>query len=543
MSTLVGSVRGRLRDELDCYVLLAVAAAWYLSNLDGGLSVDETIYAESGYGLLTGDPYLNPTHAIAPTGKYPTGLSQLLLGPSSEVVRLPAALFGLGTLYVTYRLGRHLRGRWVGLSAATLVGTTYLFAHHSVRMMLDVPLTFLFVGSILVGLLWLEDPTDGRGYLLGALLVATATTKIYGALYVLPVVVTVLVGAARTARVDLRESLRPPVLGGAALAFALFAPFAVVPHPPVVRSYHPLVHAVVSVPVLGNYAYVAGQAIAKNFLHLGDGHAVLVGSTVYQYPPVWTYLYWLYDFGGSLYLVGAVVVATAPLVGSRRRGALSLSLCLLVPLVGLSLLTVKFPRYVIPLFPVIALGTVYHLRGLAGRVLDRAVVSGAASRRTVHGIATVVLVLGLTLPAPAPFVDAHQKPIREDSGLDTASTHIREYAANDSGELVVASYQATALRYYLPEGTDVRLVNLAPFVVSGDASKLNAFRRGYRNGSVDFVVLPNREQRRPRADVYAFVSTHGRLRVTIPQSPQESDLAIYESSARVRSRAVEPTGR
>lgn len=528
------SLRGRLRDEADCYLLLAAFGAWYLSNLSGALSIDEAIYAESGVGMFAGNPYLNPTHAIAPTAKYATGLSGLVLGGSEAAIRLPAALFGLGTLYVTYRLGRRLRGRWLGLFAAALVGTTYFFAHYSVRMMLDVPLAFFFTGSVLAGLLWLDRDTPLLGLLAGALVVATATTKIYGAFYAAPVVALLVVGTVR--RGDLAaslRSLRAPVLGGAALGVAVYAPFAVFPHPPVTNSYGSTVEAVLSVPVFGNYAYILGQAIAKNFLHLGGGHAVEVGGVVYQRPPVWTYLYWFFEHGGVLYAGSLAVSAIAVPVAAVRRRAESLWIGALVfvPLVALSLLTVKFPRYVLPLFPLVVLGGLYNARwllaGAADRLsggLDRSQSRGVTSPAAVPVLVVVVVVVASVALTPWAFAPATGTTIREDSGFDDAAAAVVAYAEDTPGEDVVLSYHPSALRYYLGDA-DVEIENLRPGDAAGSTHAEQLDR--IRSGGIDLVVMPTYDPRLRGTDLYRHVRTEGRELVSTTTSPERSQLLVY----------------
>lgn len=526
MDLSLASLRRRFVDELGCYLLLAVFAVWYLSHLDGALSIDEAIYAESGYGLVTGNPYLNPTHAIAPTAKYVTGLSQVVLGQSSIAVRLPAALFGLGTLYVTYRLGRRLRGRWLGLAATTLVGTTYLFANYAVRMMLDIPLAFFFTAALLAGLAWRDEPSAVRGYLFGVLIVATATTKIYGPIYALPLLGLLAAGAMD--REDRKQSLtllRPPVLAGGALVVLLYFPFAVFSHPPVVKSYGPTVQTVLSIPILGNYAYIAGQAIAKNFLHLGSGHAVVVGGTIYQEPPIWTYFQWFVEHGGAIYLGGVVIAAAVLPVAAiqQRRNILWLSVSLLVPLTALSLLTVKFPRYVIPLYPLAVLCGLCTAAWLLSAVIDRFSLS-PDTETVVAGSLLVVVIFGVAV-LPSAQAQSAEDTIREDSGFDDAAAAVEAYAESGDGNTTVLSYHPSALRYYLDQDTSVTVENLEP----GNTS--TALRESQLDrivaGDVDLVIIPAFDRRVQDTVLSRALETNGRVIATVPTAPERSPLLVY----------------
>ena len=527
MVEMVRRTKARLLDEWDGLLVLLAFAVWYLTNLRGALSIDEAIYAESGLGVFQGNPYLNPTHAIAPTAKYATGLTQALLGQSSFAVRLPAVLFGLGTLYVTYKLGRRFRGRWLGLGAMSLLGTTYVFAHYSVRMMLDVPLAFFFVASLLGALAYLDGETVLVGLVTGGLIAATATTKVYGLVYALPPALILLVGVTRRDDRSLRRSLRDPIVGGVVLLVAIYLPFAVFPHPPVAGAYAGTIEALLSLPVLGNYAYVVGQALAKNFLHLGDGHAVTVGNTIYQRPPVWTYGYWLYEQGGVLY-VGALLstVVAVPVAALRReRDLVALAWSVGFPLVALSLLTVKFPRYVLPLFPLLILGGLYSGAMLVRGVLHRD--SSPQAKRSVRGYGIVIgSVLLLVLMPPSGITETTETPIREDSGFDEAAAEVARYAAESGDDDVVLTYHPSALDYYLGEREDVALVNIRPGDTGGEIHAELADR--IRRGELDLAVVPSGDERLRGTELFDLITTTGVELGSIPTSPGGSELLVYE---------------
>jgi len=78
--TLRAALEDELRNRIEIYVLLSCLAVWYISAIGGAFTVDESIYAETGYALFRGNPYLNPTHMFAPTVKYFISLGQLALG-------------------------------------------------------------------------------------------------------------------------------------------------------------------------------------------------------------------------------------------------------------------------------------------------------------------------------------------------------------------------------------------------------------------------------------------------------------------------------
>ena len=64
------------------------------------------------------------------------------------IVRLPNALFALGTVALVYLLGRRLRGRSVGLASAMLLATSGLFVGEMRQAGNDGPLAFFTALSL-----------------------------------------------------------------------------------------------------------------------------------------------------------------------------------------------------------------------------------------------------------------------------------------------------------------------------------------------------------------------------------------------------------
>lgn len=131
-------------------VVLLLAASWYLSNLNGSLEHDEVRYATTGYTILTTGKLIdlgvtnNP-----PLLKYIIGLSQVIFGISSFSIRLPSVLFGLGTLFLVYIIGRKWSS-YVGISSVLLLIFTYGFSRNVTLGFLDIGLTFLILLSLFI---------------------------------------------------------------------------------------------------------------------------------------------------------------------------------------------------------------------------------------------------------------------------------------------------------------------------------------------------------------------------------------------------------
>ncbi|NER26313.1 MAG: hypothetical protein F6J89_01290 [Symploca sp. SIO1C4] len=83
----------------------------------------------------------------------------MLLGTSDTWLRTPAVLFGIGSIFLTYRLGRRLLGDSIGLIAALLVTFSPLFINHSQEIRHYTLSTFLCLGGTLALTNVLERPT------------------------------------------------------------------------------------------------------------------------------------------------------------------------------------------------------------------------------------------------------------------------------------------------------------------------------------------------------------------------------------------------
>lgn len=77
------------------------------------------------------------------------GASTGLFGDNEVALRLPGALFSLGTMALTYQLGKALFSREAGFGAAFVVATTYVFLWYGPRVLLDSSLTFFITLALL----------------------------------------------------------------------------------------------------------------------------------------------------------------------------------------------------------------------------------------------------------------------------------------------------------------------------------------------------------------------------------------------------------
>jgi 4-amino-4-deoxy-L-arabinose transferase-like glycosyltransferase len=139
------------RDRLYLAVVAGGAALLYLLYL-GGPSLwdtDEGMHAAIARHIVTSGDWLVPRFNGTPFFDKPilfnwaTAVSFLVLGFTEFAARLPAALSAVGSVVVTYLLGRALYDRTVGLLAAVVMATSLEVLIVGRAVQYDIPFTFL----------------------------------------------------------------------------------------------------------------------------------------------------------------------------------------------------------------------------------------------------------------------------------------------------------------------------------------------------------------------------------------------------------------
>jgi 4-amino-4-deoxy-L-arabinose transferase-like glycosyltransferase len=117
-----------------------------------------------------GQPYINkPPLFFWMTG----GLTQLF-GDNELVLRLPGALFSLGTLFLTFVLGRTLFSWNVGFWAAFVFATNHVFLWYGRRVLIDSTLTFFMTAALLGWVLGNRKGSSSAWYVVTFLGIALA---------------------------------------------------------------------------------------------------------------------------------------------------------------------------------------------------------------------------------------------------------------------------------------------------------------------------------------------------------------------------------
>jgi hypothetical protein len=314
---------------------------FYGLNWDGGLGAhpDERHVVGVAESLRWPDR-LNPLD-IAPGfayGHLPPYLLALAAGLIRRadpllIGRALAALFDLGTVALTFVLGRRMYGEGVGLLAAAFVALMVTHVQQAHFYTADVPLAFFVVGTLLFAACLAEDGRRHQALLAGAWAGLALGTKFSAALLVLPL------GAACAAVPGGPTSRwkRGLESGGAALvAFALTNPFALAAFPTFWRN-------------------VAEQAaLARGVLDVPYTRQ-FHGTWPYLYPVV-QQLRWGMGWPLGLAAFGGLVYGVWRAVREPPRRAEWVVLAWAVPSFAfVGALYAKFPRYLLPLTPLLAI--------------------------------------------------------------------------------------------------------------------------------------------------------------------------------------------
>lgn len=323
---------------LSLAVVTLVGGVVLLSSLGGrGLNEpDEGRYAEIGREMAAGGSWLMPhlngiPHLQKPPMVYwATALSLKAFGINEFAARLPSALAALGTLLLTWWIGRTLFGESIALLAALLMLSSIEFFVAARLLTPDMLMTFWITLSI--GCLVQHVQKGGRSpWAWGFFITAGLGFMTKGPMaFVVPISAAIVWQQVSRRRGQL---FRLPWPGGMAVALAIalawFAAVSVV-RPELIR-------------------YFAGYELIERF----------ASSTHGRHKPAWFFL-WVLPAGIFPWTLILLALLWTIVGGWRQRSQWDAKYWLLAgwivpPLVVLSASGSKLPTYILPLFPALAL--------------------------------------------------------------------------------------------------------------------------------------------------------------------------------------------
>ena len=355
------------------HAIILIPVAWFAFFHNLGVSLfegSEGLYAHITHEMVARQDYVHLTYVgEAYANKSPfffwiLALSTALFGENEIALRLPGALFCVGTMALTYGLGVMLFSSAAGFWAALVVASTHVFLWYGRRVLFDSMLAFFITLALL---LWVRAyfRSDGRRW--------------YALCFIPMALATITKG-----------------LHGLALPLLVIVSFLIV-----VRDFEPLKSRSFWIGLLSALVIVAAYAFAVD-LEWG-GHTLLGQSSIVSLAapsgghPVYWYLgvMWFDFFPWSAVLpVGlALLLSTgAPATRTARMFVLTWFVGFLVMF---SLSPMKRESYLIPVVPVLGLLVGYcwqHVRSFSAQ--HRAAVRILAF---MLGILAVAYMLAVTL--------------------------------------------------------------------------------------------------------------------------------------------------
>ena len=176
------------------FFLLLLSSFFLLFHLNTGslASWDEAIYAQVAREIVWSGNWLNLTWDGSvwlnkpPIGSWATAFFYKILGISEFSARLFSAVCGIGTILITYLLGRKLLGKWAGFLGALVLLSSAHYLRYVRFGMLDSPVTFFL--SLALYFFWLGREKS-RYFLFSGIAIGLAfMTKSYVGLFAFPII-------------------------------------------------------------------------------------------------------------------------------------------------------------------------------------------------------------------------------------------------------------------------------------------------------------------------------------------------------------------
>lgn len=171
------------RDWLFLGGILILAAVLRIMALNGPLWFDEIVTVEThlrlGWGEMLQSYSMNHHYLHNILAK----LSMVLFGDAPWAIRLPALIFGLGSIAAMWALARHVAGNWAAHATALLMALSYHHIWFSTNARGYTGLALFSTLGFLYFLKGLETPTRRIWLWFAAMLAATIFTHLTGAFF------------------------------------------------------------------------------------------------------------------------------------------------------------------------------------------------------------------------------------------------------------------------------------------------------------------------------------------------------------------------
>ena len=274
--------------------------------------------------------YLTALATFVASGYVSFAQHSMMLRTAFLSARLVSALLGTATVLVVLAAGTRYRNKAVGLLASAILAIAPLHVQHSHFATVDVAATFWAALAVLCGLKLASGGSAGACVVGGLMAGLAAGTKYNAAMMFLPVAAGAALGSDRWFST---QALRRVCLcvGGAAAGFFISTPGALL------------------------WTHEFSRGLLYEVAHSRTGHGFVFEGT----GPGWLFhlrsTLW-YGSGPPLMALAAIGLGLAcARLGTRTKGAIVLLVAFLPYYAWGSVSLVRFARYLLPVFPVLAI--------------------------------------------------------------------------------------------------------------------------------------------------------------------------------------------
>lgn len=157
------------------FIIISISYIVIFHNLEKGSLADwdEAVYAEVSKEILLTQDWITLHYKFQPWFNKPpllfhlVSISYKLFGISTFSSRIWPALFGIGTILVTFFLAKELFNQNVAFMSSLVLATSPQFIHKARMLMLDVPVAFFIILSLYLFVLTEKRKSAYLYYLLG----------------------------------------------------------------------------------------------------------------------------------------------------------------------------------------------------------------------------------------------------------------------------------------------------------------------------------------------------------------------------------------
>jgi 4-amino-4-deoxy-L-arabinose transferase-like glycosyltransferase len=376
----------------------------YVSYKEVGITLDEPFYVKGGLSYVSAALNLSFSSSAwsfntehPPISKYIYGIASYILNSGQYdynaflISKTMSIICGAITCVIVYLIGRRFFNEYVGILAALILAFTPMMIAHNQLSNIDSPVTMMITATMFVYMTAVKSESV-KLYLLSALMLGLSIATKYNTLLIIPVMIGLYLlyryhqsgGSPGKAIRDITS--KPPKLlivaiGAAIVVLTFYAIWPFLWLDPVNNLEQSLAH------------WTNSGTLPETLL----GASLTGGVPLYYYP-----LYFLVTTPEIMLL--AMVIGLFYLLKSRDAFKETMALWLFLPFVyGLSGFVMGSMRYILMIYPALALVCAYGVYSLSGQI-------GGYLKKYNNAPAAISSVLGMIVVLSLVFTCLYAQP-------------------------------------------------------------------------------------------------------------------------------------